>query len=176
MKIKKLILIVMISLILISIPGQIWAWGAVARSTYEVCNMINICIAGTLRIVAFAVGIIYISAIIKHKASSKEEMSKKISKSIIPIIIQIVVLLVAAILVTQVGLETRIYGEKYQVFDFSDIFRIIAFVSIVFCIIKAIIHYVSSEGENKQKIITIAKLEVITSIIVTILLIFAKNI
>ena len=48
-------------------------------------------------------------------------------------------------------------------------------LSIIFCIIKAIIHYATSEEDNKQKIVTIVKWEVIASIIATILLIFAQN-
>jgi len=170
MKLKKeLILTLIISIILINIPAKIFAWVTEIKSTYEVCNIINVCIAGTLRIVALVVGIMYIASLLKTKKSQKRE-------SLILIIIQIAVLLLVAFFVTQIGMETRILGEKYQAFDFSDIFRIIAFVTIIFCIIKVIIQYASSEEGNKQKIITIAKWEVITAIIVAILLILAKNI
>lgn len=174
MKLKKeLILTTLISIILINIPTKIFAWVTEIKTTYEVCNMINICIAGTLRIVALAIAIMYVVLLLKTKKSSKKE---KMPKSLILVIIQIAVLLLAAFFVTQIGMETRIYGEEYQVFEFPDIIRIIAFVAIIFCIIKVTIHYVSSEEENKQKIITIAQLEALTSVIAAILLIFAKNI
>ena len=154
MKLKKEpILTIIISIILINIPAQIFAWGMPIKTTYEVCNMINTCIAGTLRIVALAIAIIYVISLLKTKKSSEQEEKQKIPKSLILIIIQIVVLLLAAFFVTQIGMQTRIYGEEYQVFEFPDIIRIIAFVAIIFCIIKAIIYYVSSEEENKQKII-----------------------
>lgn len=173
---KQLILIAIISVILISIPTKIFAWVTEIQTTYEVCNMINTCIAGTLRTVALAIAIIYVVSLLKTKKSSKQEEKQKILKSLILIIIQIVMLLLAAFFVAQIGMETRIYGEEYQVFEFPDIIRIIAFVAIIFCIIKAIIYYVSPEEENKQKIKAIAQLEVITSAIAAILLIFAQNI
>lgn len=176
MKLKKeLILTAIISIILINIPAEIFAWGTVRNATYEVCNMINVCIAGTLRIVALAIAIIYVVSIIKTKTSSKEETPQKIPTSLIPMIIQIVVLLLAAFFVTQIGMETYTYGMNYKAFDISDIMRIMAFVAIIFYIIKAIIYFATSEEENKQKIKTLIIWQIITAIITTILLVFARN-
>ena len=172
---KQILVMIIISIILISIPTKVFAWATEIKSTYEVCNMINVCIAGTLRIAAFAIAIIYVISLLKAKKLSKQEEKHKTQKSLILIIIQIVMLLLAAFLVTQIGMETRFYGEEYQMFELADSIRVIAFVSIIFCIIKAIIHYATSEEDNKQKIVTIVKWELIASIIATILLIFAQN-
>ena len=160
MKLKKSLILVIISIILISIPAEIFAWTTTKNVTYEVCNMINVCISGTLRIVAFVLAIIYIVSISKYIKNSKEEPKQKMNKikvSTIITIIEIVLLLFGASFVIEVGIETYTKGETYQMFSVEslipNVFRIIAFVAIFFYIIKSIIYFMSPEEDSTQKII-----------------------
>lgn len=182
MKLKKvLILVTIISMILISIPTEIFAW-TTKDATYEVCNIINVCISGTLRIVAFIIAIFYIVKAIKYMKNSKEEPTQKMKNikifSII-MIIQVILLLFGASLVIDVGMETYTIGETYNAFSTQSLIpnglRIIAFVAIFFYILKAIAYFVSSKEENKLKIKNLIIWEVITAIIVAILLIVAQK-
>lgn len=182
MKLKNA-LILIISIILISIPAEIFAWTTREVVTYEVCNMINICIAGTLRLVAFVLAIIYIVNMSKYIKTSKEEPKQKIKKiKIITVItiIEILFLLFGALGVIRVGIETYVKGEVYQAFNTQSLIpnalRIIAFVAIFFYLIKSIIYSVSPEEDLTQKIKTLIKWEVGTGIIAAVLLIIAQNI
>ena len=182
MKLKKVLILIIISIILISIPAEIFAWTTTKNVTYEVCNMINVCISGTLRIVAFVLAIIYIVSISKYIKNSKEEPKQKMNKikvSTIITIIEIVLLLFGASFVIEVGIETYTKGETYQMFSVEslipNVFRIIAFVAIFFYIIKAIIYFMSPEEDSTQKIKTLIKWEVVTAIITAVLLIIAQK-
>ena len=180
MKLKNVLILLIISIILISIPVEIFAW-TTKDATYEVCNIINVCISGTIKIVAWTIAIIYVVQATKYMKLSKEEPSKKIKNiqlSLIITIIQVVLLIFGASWVIKIGMETYTNGEIYQLFDVNTLIpnfiRIIAFVLIIFYIIKSIIYFISEEKSIKQKVINLIKWELITAIIVVILLILAN--
>ncbi len=182
MKLKKVLIFTVISIILISIPTGTFAW-TTKDTTYEVCNIINVCISGTMKIVAWVIAIIYILQLIKYMKQSKEEPSKKIKNiqiSLIITIIQIVILLFGAAWVLEVGMETYNVGETYQAFEINKLIpnamRISAFVAILFYIIKSVIYFVTSGEDNKQKVKNIIKWEIVTAIIFVVLLLLSKNI
>jgi len=181
MKLKNA-LILIISIILISIPAEIFAWTTREVVTYEVCNIINVCISGTLRIVALAIGIIYIVGLNKYIKTSKEEPKQKVNKIktiTVIMIMEIALLLFGALWVIDVGMETYVKGEVYQAINSQSLIpnalRIIAFVAIFFYIIKSIIYFTSEEEETQQKIKTLIKWEVVTAIITAVLLIVAQK-
>lgn len=182
MKLKKSLILVIVSIILISVPAQVLAWTTPQNVTYEICNIINVCISGTLRIVALVLAIIYIISISKYQKTSKEEPKQKVNKIkaiTVITIIEIILLLLGALGVIKAGMETYVIGEVYQVFSapnlISNALRIIAFVAIFFYIIKAIIYFMSPEEESTQKIKTLIKWEVVTAIITAVLLIIAQK-
>ena len=113
MNLKKSLILVIISIILISVPVQVLAWTTPQKVTYEICNIINVCIAGTLRIVAFAIAIIYILGISNYIKKSKENPNRKTNKIkaiTIITIIEIILLQYGALGVIKVGLETYVKG------------------------------------------------------------------
>lgn len=179
---KKLMSFIIISLMLISIPTVIFAWTTKAVVTYEVCNMINVCISGTLRSAAFIIAIIYIVGMSKYIKNSKENPKQKMRKiklSTIITIIEIALLLLGASWVIEIGMETYAKGEVYEVFSteslIPNLLRIMAFVAIFFYIIKSVIYFMSTEGDSIQKIKHLIKWEVITVIIAVVLLIVAQK-
>ena len=183
MNLKKSLILLIISIILISIPAEILAWTTSQKITYEICNIVNVCIAGTLRISALVLAIIYIIGTIKYAKNSKEKPKQKMNKIkavTIITIIEIILLLFGALGVIEVGMETYVKGESYNAFGaerlIPNALRIIAFVAIVFYIIKSIIYFVTEKEDSMQKIKTLIKWEVITAIITTVLLIIAQNI
>lgn len=183
MKLKKSLILLIISIILINIPAEIFAWTTREVVTYEVCNIINLCIAGTLRIAALVLAIIYIVSMSKYIKNAKENPKQKMNKiKVITIItiIEIVLLLFGASWVIDVGMETYIKGQAYQAFNaeslIPNVLRIIAFVAIFFYIIKSIIYFASEKEEIQQKIKTLIKWEVVTAIITAVLLIIAQKI
>lgn len=177
MKLKKVLtLIAITSIILICNSIEVYGW---VQRTYEACNIINVCIAGTLKLIAFIVSISYITVAIRYIRNSKQESKQKLKNLLTWLIItaiQVMFLLLGATGVTEVGMETYIYstGERegtYQLSAFiANAVRIIAFVSMIFYIIKSIAYFVTSEEENKQKITKLVKWQVITAIIVAVLL------
>lgn len=182
MKLKKVLIFAIISIILISIPSEIFAW-TTKDTTYEVCNIINVSMSGTMRTIAFAIAITYIVQAIKYTKHSKVEPQQKIKNiqiSLIITIIQIIILLFGASWVLDVGMESYNVGETYQVFEINKLIpnamRIGAFVTILFYIIKAVIYFTSSEEENKLKVKNLIKWQMLTGVIFVALLLLAKNI
>lgn len=181
MKLKKVLTIIaIISIILISNSIQVYGW---TQRTYEACNIINTCISGTIKLIAFIVAISYITVAIRYMRDAKEEKKQKLKNLLIWLIItiiQVTVLLLGAAWVTNAGIETYTYptGERYGTYKLSEIIsnavRIIAFVSIMFYIIKSIAYFATSEEKNKEKITNLVKWQIITAIIVAILLNLAK--
>lgn len=181
MKFKKELTILIISIILTSIPVLTFAW-TTKETTYEVCNIINVCISGTMKIVAWAIAIIYIVQAIKYIKFSKQEPQQKIKNiqiSIIITIIEIVILLFGASWVLDIGMETYNIGETYQSFEINKLvpnsMRIIAFVLLLFYIIKSIIYFATSEDDNKQKVKHLIKWQIVTAVVFVILLLLAKK-
>ena len=182
MKLKKALIITIISIILINIPIATFAW-TTRDTTYEICNIINVCISGTMKIVAWVIAIIYIVKAIKYVKVSKEEPQQKIKNiqtSLIITILEIVILVFGASWVIDIGMETYNIGEAYKVFEINKLIpnfmRIIAFVLFLFYIIKSIIYFASSEEDNHQKVKHLIKWQIVTATIFAILLILSKNI
>lgn len=178
MKIKKaLTIIAIISIILISNSIHVYGW---TQRTYEACNIINTCMAGTIRLIAFIIAITYLTVAIRCMRNIKKENKQKLLAWLIITIIQVTVLLLGATWVTTIGIETYTYptGERYGTYKLSEIIsnavRIIAFVSIMFYIIKSIAYFATSEEKNKAKITNLVKWQIVTGIIVAILLNIAK--
>jgi len=182
MKLKKgLIIAIIISITLMFIPTEVFAW--LAKDTYEACNIINMCISGLMRMTVFIITISFITLSIRHIRYSEKETKQKAKNILIWLvitIIQITILLLGATWVTQVGMETYwSTGERYQFHEIdgyiSYAIRIVAMFLIVFYIIKSFVYWVQSEKEDIQKIINLAKWQMITATVVVILLILATN-
>ena len=182
MKIKKILMIIgIISIILINRTIEVYAW--VSKGTYEACNIINMCISDFLKFMVFIIAISFVILTIKYIKNSKTEQNqkaKKILKWLIITIIQIAILLIGAVGAIEIGMETYwTTGERYQInyIDgyISNAIRMGAFFFIIVYILKSIAYWFQSEEKNKQKIINLAKWQLITITLVVGLLIFATN-
>ena len=183
MKLKKyILLIIFISIILFIIPTQSLAW--LVKDIVYACNKINLCIAWILRIVGIIIAIAYISLSIGYLKYSKKEKKQKIKNILnwlIITVLQIAILFIGAFAVTEIGMEEYWY-PTWERFQFSEIdgyisngIRITALISIVAYIITSIIYFFKSKKENNQKIINIAKWQLITATLVAGLLVLATN-
>jgi len=173
---KLLTLIAIMSIILICNSIEVYGW---VERIYQACNIINVCIAGTLKLIAFIISISYITVSIRYIRDSKKEKKQKLKNLLIWLIItiiQVTVLLLGAAWVTEIGMETYIYptGERYGTYKLSSFMsnaiRIITFVSIVFYIIKSIAYFATSQEKNKEKITNLVKWQIVISTIAAILL------
>ena len=181
MKIKKKQLIMVISMLLICIPSQIFAW--LQYSTYEACNTINLGISWFLKSVAFIIIISYITGAIQHikhsEQSSKQKM-KNILTWLIVAIVEVTFCLGGAIWVEEMGVETYwSSGERYQFNeidgDISNGLRIMALIAIIAFIIRVIVYFAKSKEDNLIKIEKLIKRQVIIATVVAILLILATR-
>ena len=181
MKSKKILIPIITTLLLISIPTGAFAW--LQLSTYEACNVINSLISGLLKIIAFIFTIICITGSIQYIKYSKREKKEKIKDVLtasLIILTQVMFLFSASVWVTEIGME--IYwsnGQRYQINAIdgyiSNGIRMIALISIIAYIITSIIYLVKSKTEEMQKLENVVKWELIISIIVVLLLILAKR-
>ena len=181
MKSKKILVPILTTLLLISIPTKIFGW--LEQSTYESCNMINSLISGLLRIIAFIFTIICITGsiqYIKHSKREKKEKIKDVLTACLIILTQVMFLFSASIWVTEIGME-RYWsnGQRYQ-FNAIDGYisngiRMIALISIIAYIITSITYLVKSKRDEMQKLEDVIKWEIIISVIVVLLLILAKR-
>lgn len=175
MKIKGKIAI-LISIILICIPTQIFAW--LQYTTYETCNVINEGISWLLRTIAFTIIIIYIAGVIKYIKSSnesKKEKTKNILTWLVIAIVEVTFCLGGAIWVKEIGMETYwSNGERYQFNEIDGLIsngiRIIALFSIIFYLIKSIVYFVTEKEENIKKVEKIVRWQLIMAAVVAILL------
>ena len=182
MKIKKVVLSIIISITLIMIQTQVFAW--LPYDVYDACNKVNICISVVLIIIAIIIFITYITssiAYIRRSNKEKEQKIKKVRKWLIITIIQIAILILGALGVWKIGIEWywNHTGERYQFHEIdgyiSNSIRIVALASIIAYIIAAIIYFFKSKQETDKKIIKLAKWQMITAVIVVSLLILATN-
>jgi len=183
MKSKKGILsIIILSIILIMFPTNAFAW--LGKEIYYACNPINMHISGLMKIIAVIIAITYITIALGHMRHSTEEKNKKNKnhlKWMLIVIIQVTILLLGSLWVKQVGIEPYWYpsGERYQFNEIdgyiSNGIRITALVSIIVYIITSIIYFFKSKKENNEKIINLAKWQMITIMIVTVLLVIATK-
>ena len=175
MKIKGK-LAILISMILICIPTQIFAW--LQYSTYETCNVINQGISVLLKAIAFTIIIIYITGLVKYiklSKESKKEKTKNIITWLVIAIVEVTFCLGGAIWVKEIGMETYwSNGERYQFNEIdgyiSNGIRIIALFFIIFYLIKAIVYFVTEKEENIKKVEKIVRWQLIMAAIVAILL------
>ena len=175
MKIKGK-LAILISIILICIPTQIFAW--LQYSTYEACNVINEGISLLLKTIAFTIIIIYITGVIKYIKSSKESKKEKIKNIITWLVIAIVEItfcLGGAIWVKEIGMETYwSNGERYQFNEIdgyiSNGIRLIGLFLIIVYLIKSIVYFVTEKEENIKKVEKIVRWQIIMTAVVVILL------
>ena len=179
---KIFTIIIILSSILSLLPTKVFAW--LPYSTYEACNKINIFTSIILMILAGIVFITYIISAILYTRQSKQEnllKRKNLLKWLIIVIIQILILLLGAFGVRKVGMEWYWHpsGERYQ-FNEIDVYisngiRLFALILIVVYIINSIIYFRKSKKETDEKLIILAKWQMITITIVAILLMFATN-
>ena len=181
MKINKKQLIMIISTFLICIPSQIFAW--LQYTTYEVCNTINVGISWFLKAVAFIIVISYITGAIqhiKHSEQSSKQKTKNVLTWLIVSIVEVGFCLGGAIWVKEIGMET--YWSSGERFQFNPIdgyisngLRIMALISIIAFIIRAIVYYANSKEDNLIKMEKMVKWQVIMASVVAILLILATR-
>ena len=181
MKLKNT-LIFIITIFIMFYPTIGYTW--VQNTTYEACNIVNMIIAGVMRLISVIIAISYITIAIAYiRYSEKEKKAKNIVIWLIITIIQIIILIFGATLVTEIGMETYTYPqrERYQSTEIgtgiSNSIRAIALVSIIVYIIKSISYFKKSNKENKEnkeKIIKLIKWQLITWLIVAGLLLFAR--
>lgn len=103
MKIKKLLISIVTSAVMLSIPTQVFAW--VQKYEY---NIINIRIAYLLRFLAIAVGVAYAVVGMIYAAKSQQEEKvkfKNIIKWLIITIITVILLVYVARLVFNAGIR-----------------------------------------------------------------------
>ena len=180
MKIKSK-LIMMIIMVIMCIPTQIFAW--LHNSTYEVCNIINVIISIILRIIALIIAISYITKTVKYLKNSPQEKKQKAKNVLIwlvIVILEILCLVVGSLWVNEIGMEKYwSNGERYQFNENDGIIsmgvRIGALISMVIYTIWAIIYFRKSKVEQIRKIQNIVKWQVIASAVVGGLLILATN-
>ena len=166
---------------LICIPSQIFAW--LQYGTYEECNTINEGISLFLKAVACIIVISYITGAIQHiKHSTKTGMqkTKNVLTWLIVSIVEVVFCLGGAIWVKEIGMET--YWTSGERFQFNPIdgyisngLRIMALISIIGFIIRAIVYYAKSKDENLIKMQKIIKWQIIMASVVAVLLILATR-
>lgn len=181
MKSKKILVPILTTLLLISIPTKIFGW--IQLSTYESCNMINSLISGLLKIIALIFTVICITGSIQYIKYSKQEKKQKIKDVLtagLIILTQVMFLFSASVWVTEIGMETYwSNGQRYQfnVIDgyISNGIRIIALISIIAYIITSVIYLVKSKRDEIQKLEDVIKWELIITVIVVLLLILAKR-
>ena len=181
MKIKKKQLIMIISTFLICIPTQIFAW--LQYGTYEACNTINEGISLFLKAVACIIVISYITGAIQHiKHSTKSGMqkAKNVLTWLIASIVEVAFCLGGAIWVKEIGMETYwTSGERFQFKPIdgyiSNGLRIMALISIIAFIIRAIVYYAKSKEDNLIKMEKMIKWQIIMASVVAILLILATR-
>ena len=181
MKSKKILVQILTTLLLISIPTKIFAW--LQLSIYESCNVINSLISGLLKIIAFIISVICITGgiqYIKHSKQDKKEKIKDVLTASLIILTQVIFLFSASVWVTEIGMETYwSNGQRFQ-FNAIDVYisngiRIIALISIIAYIITSIIYLVKSKKDEIKKLENVLKWELIITIIVVLLLILAKR-
>ena len=180
MKTKKAIILIM-SIISISITTQVFGW--LQYSTYEACNIVNSGIAWLLRTIAFIIIISYITGAIQYIKRSKQDQKSKIKNLLtwlIICIVQVAFLLAGSVWVTEIGMETYwSSGQRYQFNEndgyISNSIRIVAFIAILAYINTTLIYVAKSKQEKIRKAENVIKLQIITSAIVAVLLIFARN-
>ena len=180
MKIKSK-LIMIITMVVMCIPTQIYAW--LQHSTYEVCNSINILISSIMRIIAVIIVIGYITVTIQYLKHSKTEERQKVKnalKWLVIVILEVVFFVSASIWVTNIGMEKYwTSGERYQFNDGDGLIsmkiRVSALGSMIVYIISSIIYFIKSKDEQIKKIQNIVKWQVITSAVVGGLLILATK-
>ena len=177
----KNVLILIIGIILICIPTQVFAW--LAHETIERCNPINFFISALMRVMAFVVAIGYITGAIGYVRYSKKERKQKAKKVLlwlVMVILQIAILLFGAFCIYKVGMEEYWVdtGKINQVNEvrgfFSSLMRITAVTSLITYLISGIIYIAKSKDEIYVKIKKMLKWQVIVAIVLTITLTIAK--
>lgn len=181
MKIKKIMLLILIIIILIYIPSQSFAW--LQYSIYEKSNIINESISWIMKIIAFIIGISYITLGIQYLKRSKDEKSQKIKNALtwlMVITIEIIFLISGAVWVKEIGMET--YWTSGERFQFNQIdgyisngIRGVGLVLLIAFILISAIYLKKSKQEKVLKIDKIVKWQVITSVVVAGLLILATR-
>ena len=181
MKSKKILVPILTTLLLISIPTKIFGW--LQLSTYESCNMINSLISGLLKIIAFIFTIICITGsiqYIKHSKREKKEKIKDVLTASLIILTQVMFLFSASVWVTEMGME--LYwsnGQRYQINAIDGYksygIRILALILIIVYIIVAINYIAKSKQENIRKTENVIRWQMITFAIVAGLLVLAMN-
>ena len=183
MKTKKVIVLIASIAIILSLgTTQVMGWVA-KDTTFEACNGINAIISNIMKIIAFIIGVSYITVADIYRRYSKDEKEKKksnISKWFAITLTQILVLACGAIWVKEVGMETYWYatGLRVQVSDMSgyvaSIMRIVALILIIFYAVLSSIYYFKSQKESDEKLRNIIKYQIYTSVIVVVLLLCAR--
>lgn len=180
MKTKR-ILIIFLSMMLNSFPKPIYAW--LESSTYESCNIVNLCISWLLRLISAIIAITYITGSIKYTKQYKYERKNKIKNTLTWLIIstvEITFFLAASVWVTEIGMEKYwASGERVQIRDIdeyiSNSFRITSLISIIIYITISIKYLMKSKQEEISKVENIIRGQIITSAIAGGLLIFATR-
>lgn len=178
MKIKRSF-IIFISMMLICFPKPIYAW--LESSTYDACNILNLCISWLLRLISYIIAITYITKTIKYTRHSEDERKEKIKNTLTWLIIAIVEItffLSASVWVTEIGMETYwSSGERVRHIDeyISNSFRITSLISIIVYIVISIKYLMKSKQEEIRKVENVIRGQIITSAIAGGLLIFATR-
>lgn len=180
MKIKKLIIFI-ISIILIYIPTQSFAW--LEYSTYEKTNIITAIIAFIMKILAFIIGISYVTISMQYLKHSNQDKWKKIKNILVwlvIVVVEIVFFIGGALLVNNIGIET--YWTSGERFQFNKIdgyisngIRIVALVLMIMYLLISSIYFIKSKKEKINKTSNIIKWQVIISAIIAGLLILATR-
>ena len=183
MKTKKVVvLIATVAIILALGSTQVMGWVA-AETTYEACNGINIIISNVMKIIAFIIGISYITVADIYRRYSKDEEDKKkknIKKWFGITLTQILVLACSAIWIKAVGMETYWYATGLRVQPsimsghVATLMRILALVLIIFYVVLSVIYYFRSQKDSDEKSRNVIKYQIYTSVIVVVLLLCAR--
>ena len=164
------------------IPTKVFAW--LPHETTETCNMVHACIAILLRVLTIIGGLGYITGAIIYIRYSEKEPKEKVKNILISLalfIIQIAILILGASWVKSIGMEEywidtgRINQTNIMRSYIPNMIRTFALASIMSYIITGITYFIKSRDKNKQKIINLAKWQIITIIIVVVLLLIATN-
>lgn len=177
----KNVLILIISIILICIPTQAFAW--LTHETYIACNKINFSISALMNLMSFIVIIGYITGTLGYIRYSKQERKQKINNILIWLVITILqtaILMLGAKGVYKVGMEEYWIdtGRIKQVSEirgfFSSMMRVTALTTILTYLISGIIYFAKSEEEKYKKFKKLVKWELIVAIVLIITLYIAK--
>ena len=177
----KNVLILIIGIILICIPTQVFAW--LPHETIERCNPINFFISALMRMMAFIVAIGYITGALGYLRYSKKggkQKAKNVLLWLVIAILQIAILLFGAAGVYKVGMEEYWIdsGRINQVSEvrgfFSSLMRVTALTTLLTYLINGILYFAKSKDEIYVKIKKMLKWQVIVAIVLTITLTIAK--